>query len=35
MKVKDLIMGLIYENPDAEVKCVTYENKDVDAKEFL
>lgn len=35
MKVKDLIMELIYENPDAEVKCVTYENKDVDAKEFL
>lgn len=34
MKVKDLIMELIYENPDAEVKCVTYENKDVDAKEF-
>ena len=34
MKVKDLIMELIYVNPDAEVKCVTYENKDVDAKEF-
>ena len=34
MKVKDLIMELIYENPDAEVKCVTYENKNVDAKEF-
>lgn len=34
MKVKDLIMELIYENPDAEVKCVTYENEDVDAKEF-
>lgn len=34
MKVKDLIMELIYVNPDAEIKCVTYENKDVDAKEF-
>lgn len=34
MKVKDLIMELIYVNPDAEIKCVTYGNKDVDAKEF-
>ena len=34
MKVKDLIMELIYVDPDAEVKCVTYENEDEDADEF-
>ena len=34
MKVKDLIMELIYVNPYAEVKCVTYENEDLDAEEF-
>lgn len=34
MKVKDLIMELIYCDPDAEVKCVTYENEDEDADEF-
>ena len=34
MKVKDLIMKLIYCDPEAEVKCVTYESKKEDAKEF-
>lgn len=34
MKVKDLIMELIYCDPDAEVKCVTYENEDEYADEF-
>ncbi|WP_277251263.1 hypothetical protein [Peptoniphilus vaginalis] len=34
MKVKDLIMELIYVNPDAEVTCVTCENEDEDADEF-
>lgn len=34
MKVKDLIMELIYVDPYAEVTCVTYENEDLDAEEF-
>lgn len=34
MRVKNLIIKLLDCNPDADVKCVTYENKDVDAKEF-
>lgn len=34
MKVKDLIMELIYCDPDAEVSCVTYENENEDADEF-
>lgn len=34
MKVKDLIMKLIYCDPDAEVTCVTYENANEDADEF-
>lgn len=34
MKVKDLIMKLIYCDPDAEVRCVTYENENEDADEF-
>lgn len=34
MKVKDLIMELIYVDPDAEVTCVTYENENEDADEF-
>lgn len=34
MKVKDLIMELIYCDHDAEVKCVTYENENEDADEF-
>ena len=34
MKVKNLIINLLDCNPDADVKCITYENKDVDAKEF-
>ena len=34
MKVKDLILELIYCDPDAEVTCVTYENEDEDADEF-
>ena len=34
MKVKDLIMELIYVDPYAEVKCVTYENENEDADEF-
>ncbi|WP_235932806.1 nucleoside triphosphate pyrophosphohydrolase family protein [Peptoniphilus faecalis] len=34
MKVKDLIMELIYVNPDAEVRCVTYKNANEDADEF-
>ena len=34
MKVKDLIMKLIYCDPDAEVTCVTYENENEDADEF-
>ena len=34
MKVKDLIMKLIYCEPDAEVGCVTYENANEDADEF-
>ena len=34
MKVKDLIMELIYCDPDAEVTCVTYENENEDADEF-
>lgn len=34
MKVKDLIMELIYVDPYAEVTCVTYENENEDADEF-
>lgn len=34
MKVKDLIMELIYCDPEAEVRCVTYENENEDADEF-
>ena len=34
MKVKDLIMELIYVNPDAEVRCITYENENKDADDF-
>lgn len=34
MKVKDLIMELIYCDPEAEIRCVTYENKNEDADEF-
>ena len=34
MKVKDLIMKLIYCDPEAEVSCVTYENENEDADEF-
>lgn len=34
MKVKDLIMKLIYCNPEAVVKCVTYKNANEDADEF-
>lgn len=34
MRVKNLIINLLDCNPDADVKCITYENKDVDAKEF-
>ena len=34
MKIKDLIMELIYCDPDAEVRCVTYENENEDADEF-
>lgn len=34
MKVKDLIMKLIYCDPEAEVTCVTYENENEDADEF-
>lgn len=34
MKVKDLIMKLIYCDPDAEVTCVTYKNANEDADEF-
>lgn len=34
MKVKDLIMELIYCDPDAEVKCVTYKNANEDSDEF-
>lgn len=34
MKVKDLIMKLIYCDPDAVVKCVTYKNANEDADEF-
>lgn len=34
MEVKDLIMELIYCDPDAEVRCVTYENENEDADEF-
>ena len=34
MRVKNLIINLLDYNPDADVKCITYENKDVDAKEF-
>lgn len=35
MKVKDLIMELIYCDPDAEVSCVTYKNANEDADEFV
>lgn len=35
MKVKDLIMKLIYVDPDAEVKCVTNENENEDADELV
>ncbi len=35
MKVKDLIMKLIYCDPDAEVRCVTYGNANEDADEFV
>ena len=34
MKVKDLIMKLIYCDPEAVVKCVTYKNANEDADEF-
>lgn len=34
MKVKNLIMKLIYCDPEAEVRCVTYENENEDADEF-
>lgn len=34
MKVKGLIMELIYVNPDAEVRCITYENENKDADDF-
>lgn len=34
MKVKDLIMKLIYCDPEAEVSCVTYKNANEDADEF-
>lgn len=34
MKVGELIMELIYVNPEAEVRCVTYENENEDADEF-
>lgn len=34
MRVKELIIELLDCNPNADIKCVTYENKDVDAKEF-
>ena len=34
MKVKDLIMELIYCDPEAEVTCVTYKNANEDADEF-
>lgn len=34
MKVKDLIMKLIYCDPEAEVRCLTYENENEDADEF-
>ena len=34
MKIKDLIMKLIYCDPEAEVKCVTYKNANEDADEF-
>lgn len=34
MKVKDLIMKLIYCNPDADIKCVTYEDNSANANEF-
>lgn len=34
MRVKELIIELLDYNPSADIKCVTYENKDVDAKEF-
>lgn len=34
MKVKNLIMKLIYCDPEAEVKCVTYKNANEDADEF-
>ena len=34
MKVKDLIMKLIYCDPEAEARCVTYENANEDADEF-
>lgn len=34
MKVKDLIMKLIYCDPESEVRCVTYENENEDADEF-
>ena len=34
MKVKDLIMKLIYCDPEADVRCLTYENESEDADEF-
>lgn len=34
MKVKDLIMKLIYCDPEAEVRCLTYENENKDATDF-
>lgn len=34
MKIKDLIMKLIYCDPEAEVRCLTYENESEDADEF-
>lgn len=35
MTVKDLIMELIYVNPDAEIRCITYENENKDADDFV
>ena len=34
MTIKDLITELIYCDPDAKVRCVTYENENEDADEF-
>ena len=35
MKIKDLIMKLIYCDPEAEVRCVTYKNANEDDDEFV